>query len=309
MNQNQKLKINPISFLQLKPNSDNNINSICLEIIQKSLLENNFNNKSEVIEDLIDKLDDHFISYKDNDPMRLINDFFRKQNTNTDDTANYYNIIQYNCSNNNYNLMLTNNQINSSPYLQGLSKDKQSSLFNSLASLLAKYYTNSGAIFGDVFFLNINKEYYDILSQLNEPNIEQKQKEHLTTILNNFRISDIYNSVSMFNILEYCASVYYVKIYENTNKKCVYYSREYLNNFIKNKDINIKLDDNNIINITYNGLDLYLKYSEPLPGSHNSVLNMIKTDYTQNTDDKQETFTDYYFVNISDEDIKKCLIK
>jgi hypothetical protein len=125
--------------------------------------------------------------------------------------------------------------------------------------------------------------------------------------LNEYNINQIYSNVSIFNLFEYWASTHYVKIYENTCKKIVYYSREFLNNFLKNitkNDMNII--NNNIIKIKYEQVELYVKKDEPLPGSHNNILNIINREKLDN-ELQNDDVNNYYLSNITELDIKLIL--
>ena len=199
--------------------------------------------------------------------------------------------------------MLVNNQINNPSYLKNLKENEQKKLFNLLGSSITKYYTNSEAIFGDVFFINIDKKYYDTLLNIDTTDCISNKK------LNEYNINQIYSNVSIFNLFEYWASTYYVKIYENTCKQFVFYSREYLNNFLKNiKKNNMNIVNNNIIKIKYELLELYVKYDESLPGSHNNILNMISKEQSDNQS-LSDDVNNYYFSNITELDIKLILEK
>jgi hypothetical protein len=294
---NSNPKNNPINFLQLKPNSDNNIISRSLEIMHKLLSNNSFYSTSDDLEDLIIDIDDHIKCHNLTDPITFINNFFKNQNNNQshnqshNQNEKYYDILSYNCSDNKYNLMLINNQINNPSYLKNLKDTEQKKLFNLLGSSITKYYTNSEAIFGDVFFINIDKKYYDTLLKIDSAE----------------NINQIYSNVSVFNLFEYWASTSYIKIYENTCKKFVYYSREYFNNFLKNiTKNNMNILDNNIIKIKYEQVELYTKYDESLPNSHNYILNMINKE-TLDSESQIEDVNNYYFTNIKEVDIKLIL--
>ena len=304
-----------IQFLQLKPNSDNNIISRSLEIIHKLLSNNSFYPTSDDLEDLIIDFDDHIKYHHISDPIKFVNNFFQNQVPTQDSSQEptqdssqeptqdnkYYDILSYNYSDNKYNLMLVNNQINNPSYLKNLKENEQKKLFNLLGSSITKYYTNSEAIFGDVFFINIDKKYYDTLLKIDSTNYISDKK------LNEYNINQIYSNVSIFNLFEYWASTYYVKIYENTRKQFVFYSREYLNNFLKNiKKNNMNIINNNIIKIKYESIELYVKYDESLPGSHNNILNMISKEQSDNQS-LSDDVNNYYFSNITELDIKLIL--
>jgi len=314
---------NKISFLQLKPNSDKNINSICTETIQKLLSADKFNIRSDEIDDLIIDLDNHFVKHTKDDPIKFINDFFKNQfdsvsnpgsnpgsnsgsNSVSDTESNkqYYDIISYNYFDNKYNLMLVNNQINSS-YVKNLHHSDQQKYFNLLASSLVQYYTNSQAVFGDVFLISIDKKYYDTLLEIG--NIHKIQDDEVKTkILDSLdkklsQIDQIYYSMSLFNYLESFALTTFVKIYEHTTKQYVYYSREYLDNFFKNIP-NKTMLKNKVIKVNYEKIELYLKYDDPLPGSHYYVINMINEESQQN-----DSSNEYNFINITQSDITTLL--
>jgi hypothetical protein len=305
---NSNIKL--FSFLQLKPNSDKNINSILLELILKLLNSNDLQKKSPDVDDILSEINDNFINHTKDNPIKFINNFFKNQledqsknqledqsKNQLEDQLQYYNIMSYNCYEDKYNLMLVNNQINSSSYIKNLNDSERENHFNLLASLLIKYYTNSEAIFGDVFLISIDKNYYDILLEISNINNIQNENQQNTLNKKLNLIKNIYYDISPFNFLESYASITYVKIYEYTTKRFVYYSREYLNNFLKNISSKSFLH-NQIIKINYEKIELYIKYNEPLPGSHYNVLDIISKDNTQYNE-----INEYNIVNITEFDI------
>ena len=303
---------NLISFLQLKPNSNNHFNSICYEIILKLLNNDDLKLTSNDTEDLLSLVENDIIKHTCNEPITFINNFFKKQlnikQSDDKEIGQLYNIMSYNSSNNKYDLLLSNKQFNSSQYITNLQDIDKQTYFNSLGSLLVKYYTNSEAIFGDVFLLSIDKKYYDILLKFGDIGdvCDEKQRKTLYDSLNRDlkQINIIYYDMTTFNYLVSFASISYVKIYEHTSKNFVYYSREYLDNFFPlvgggGKNISTKTFlKNQIIKINYEKIELYIKYDKPLPGSHYSVINMIN-----NSNSSTELQNEFHIVNISHSDI------
>ena len=109
------------------------------------------------------------------------------------------------------------------------------------------------------------------------------------------KITKIYKSMELFDFLESFGLIAFVKIYENTTKHFVYYSREFLNNFLKNGQKKNIINDH-IIQVNHDNVELFLKYEKPLPGSHNLVLEMI-------SEESNDSSNEYYLTNISQSDI------
>jgi hypothetical protein len=329
MNSNTKL----ISFLQLKPNSDKNINSIINETVFKLLSTNDLSISSDKVDYLIIDIEDFFIKNKNTDPIKYVNDFFKQSiPSSSDDMTINYDIISFDKTNTDsnqskYHLMLINNKLNASTFVKNLSEDEQKKQFNLLASTLVSSYTNSLAIFGDVFLISINSEYYDLLLKIDE--IEKKLSEieksdeieksaktdelsgtdKLKAIISleldkkNQKLcsfKNIYYDYNLINYLESVGSVSYVKIYEKLSNKAVYYSRSDLQNFVSStKHQAINSDKAYFIRIDHEQKEIYIKYDVPLPSSHHSVISMIDNQINSNTNQ----FNSFYFVDLTKSDI------
>jgi len=156
--------------------------------------------------------------------------------------------------------------------------------FNLIASGLSQYYNNSIAIFGDVFLININSSYFDTLEKINTDNSESKLLTY-DSIYYNYKLIDLFNSI---------ANIYYVNIYVQPLNKTMIYSRGILNNHIQNNKPTSII--NNIIQINYLDMKLFIKITDILPNSHNYVMLMI-----------QHESNNYYLTNILNNDIELLL--
>ena len=126
-------------FIQIKPNSDKNIDSIISETIHKSLIQNNLNMSNDSIVDLIEISENYIIELFDEDPVKYINSYFANINK-IDKEIQFYEILTINKTDNKYNLLLINNVLNSA---NNLSDDVRKNNFNLIASGLSQYYNNS----------------------------------------------------------------------------------------------------------------------------------------------------------------------
>ena len=316
-----------IQFIEIKPNNDKNINNSLLESINK-LLNSSINNTSigiwnESIDDIYLDHNDSIIEHNRQDPINYINNIFKQyQNTdNTDDNIQYYDIISFDSSteeNNVLNIMLINKTINSTSYISSVDELYRKKNFNLFASTLSKYSTNSSAIFGSAFILSINWSYYDVLDKIDKIKEEQEKKANdncnrsiteltelteLTKQLNEF--TEIYYNFMPRHLIESFCNVCFVKIYAQTNdatKKNTYiYSRDLLENFANNtKQIDI-IKNNSIIKLSHENTIIYVKYTIPLPNSHYSIINMINNNETTKPYDNSKT--NLYFINLTNSDI------
>lgn len=269
---------NDITFIQIKPNSDKIINSKLIDSTQKLLNNNQLNAWNNDVEDLLDDITNYVKVIKTDSPIKYIVDFFKDQVTELNNLNQYYDIIPFDVclKDNKYSIMLTNTIINTPSYIQKLSEDNQKKFFNLTASNLTKFYSNSKAIFGDVFIIKISKTYYDMF---------------LKGVNNT---GDIYYDFKPFNLIESIASVYYVKIYSSQTNSLINYSREILDGFIRNQKYNIILS--NILEIQHQDMKLYIKFSDCLPDSCNYIMSMVG---------KQSNYMDFYLVNLDDDDMIK----
>lgn len=271
-----------INFLQIKPNSNNELNSIIIETSRKLLNSNNLTYWNNDVKDIIDELDDVIKIHINDDPISFINQYFKK--INNIDVQQQYDIIPFNISNtlDRYHIMLVNNIINVPSYIQKLSVQEQKNNFNLLASSLLKFHSNSIAVFGDVFIIGISKEYYDKL--IKDVKIE------------NVDINNIYFSFKHFDLIEIFANIYFVKIYAKPINTIIFYSRDILNSYIK--DHKHKNIITNIIELQHNDMKLYIKICDALPESHNCIMTLV------NKQEENEQYNNFYIINLSHDDIE-----
>jgi hypothetical protein len=269
-------------FIQIKTNSDKNIDSILSESILKVLNSNNFKLTNDSTLDLIDLIEDYIIELSEEDPIHYINSYFASINK-SNDPKQYYDILAIDRSNNKYHLLLVNNYLNIPCMIEQLSDTDRLNKFNLIASSLSQYYNNSIALFGDAFIVSIDSSYYDILEKDGEE--KDKQISSYKTIYYSFKYIDLFRSI---------ADIYYINIYVQPLNQTVVYSRGILNNYIQSIKPNQITD--NIIQIDHNNLKLYIKIMDILPNSHNHILLKINNESNN-----------YYLTNILSNDIEILL--
>ena len=270
--------MNNIEFLEIKSNNNNNIINYLIETINKALTNNNLNQK--IIDDIEFELQDIIIKHNIQDPITYINDFYKKNYSDIDFTHNdnFYDFISYDYYNDKINLLFVDKLLNSTDYINKLDNEHHKLYFNLLGSVMNKYNNNSNAIFGHIFILSIDKQFY-----------EQIYKENNYEFTNN-----IYYSFNIFNFVKSIVNIFFVKIYvkknyiDNNDNNIYYYSREILNNYIKNTNKEILQDK--YIKCPHEDLYLYIKYEDPILNSQFYILNSIDN-------------SNYYLISLNNEDI------
>jgi len=266
-----------IKFLQIKPNSDNNISNLLKEKCHKIASTDNFDDISDLKDDVIELFDDIIINHSNNDPILMINSFFASINGRDISEQNYDTLI-FNKTNNKYNIILVNTLYNSTK--NNLSDTERTEQFNLLASILIQSTTNNNVIFGDAFIININCSFYDSL--LNQ----KTDNENYVNIYYNYTINDLINSYT---------DVLYVRIFvksiNGSNNNFIIYNREILDKFLQTSEI-IQVG-NDIIKITHNDKYLFIKTTDFLPNSHNSIMTMINDEVNNNN---------FYLTNLLNDD-------
>jgi hypothetical protein len=291
-----------IKFIQIKPNSNNDINNIFNETTLKLATNDELNMWNPIVEDIIDDINDYICQINNDDPISYINNYFKSQQApdelvlNDQSNSNYYEIFSYdtNLTNQQYLIMLIDRSLNSSTHIKNLSESEKKSKFNLTASTLIKYYSNSKAIFGDVFIIGITKDYLDLLNniiELKEKNLNITEEELKLDLFK--KIYWDFNYIDLFNS---SVSVNYVKIFISQSNAHIYYQRNILDNFIKNSKYEI-IKSSNIITCVHDDLQLYMKFTDQLPNSHYNIINMVN--YQTNKDD-----INLYLVNITKTDIE-----
>ena len=289
------------------------------------LLNTSINDKS--ISKWNDSIDDIYLDHNDAvyehnkpDPINYINNFFKQhQNsdkTEIDDNIQFYDIISFDLNENNkLNIMLINKTINSSSYISSIDDKFRQNNFNLLGSTLGKYFTNSVAIFGSVFILSINLQYYTLLDQIDK--IKEEQEKNTTDYNDNIEINtlvekytkqlneftEIYYNFTPKQLIESFCNVCFVKIYAETkNSKNIFiYARDLIENFANNsKQINF-IKSNSIAKLLYEDTIIYVKYTTPLPNSHYAILNMLNNNESTKTCENSKN--NLYFTNLMDSDI------
>jgi hypothetical protein len=273
--------MNNLTFIQIKPKFNDSIISRLNDITYKSLNNNSMNTWNLDIIDFLADINDNIKILHSDDPINYINLIFKSQTdtliTPNDNIVQYYNTHIIDCDNNQYTIMLTNNIINTSTYLQKISNIERQDQYNLLASLLTKFCLNSLAIFGDVYIIKIDQSCYD--------NLNNTKQIQFT--------DDLYADFNTLDIIKTYANIYYVKIYAKPFNKPVYYQREILDNFILNNKFISLLP--NIIEAHHQNIIMYIKYIDPLPDSYQSIMatNEISNDQINNM----------YFINLNHNDI------
>lgn len=266
-----------IKFVQIKPNSDNNVCNLLKENCHKIASTNNFDDISDLKDDVFELFDDIIIKHTNNDPILMINSFFASINGRDISEQNYDTLI-FNKNDNKYNIILVNTLYNSTT--NNLSDTERTEQFNLLASLLIQSSSNNNVIFGDAFIININCSFYDSLLN-KKANIED-----YVNIYYNYTIDNLVNSYT---------DVLYVRIFvksiTGSNNNFIIYNREILDKFLQTSEV-IQVG-NNIIKLTNNDKYLFIKTTDFLPNSHNSIMTMIKDDVNNNN---------YYLTNLLNDD-------
>jgi hypothetical protein len=305
-----------IEFIHIKPNSDKNINNGLLELLNKKLIEKISNVSSswwnDTINDIYIDYNESFIECKSNDPVQFINNFFKSIDRSIDRSINvesidksidFYDIISYDSDGEKLYLMLVDKNKNSVGYMEKKNEVDRKKDFNLLASTLSKYHSNSIAIFGDVFLIAINKEYYIKLentsSKIDTQNSDKDYEE-----LNKFLV--IYYNFKFNHLINSFANVNFIKIYsviesENIIKNSFIYSRDVLENIIKNPNIKSSIFDisKSIVKFSYENTNLFIKYTNPLPNSHYAIINEInKSEINISESNKY-----LYYINLFESDI------
>ncbi len=286
-------------FIKIKPNSDKYIDCVLADNMLRLLNMNDFNLPIESNTDMIDLIEDYIVELSMNDPIQFINSYFASINC-SDLSMQYYDILTINKTDDKYNLLLVNNNLNIPSMISEFTDTFREKNFNLIASSLSQYYNNSVAIFGDVFLININKDYYDILENIN--NIKQKDNNNnddindLELVLSKYK--NIYYDYKYYNLFNSMTNIYYVNIYVQPLNKKVIYSRGILNNIIQKYVSSNKLNiiNSNIIQIFYSDMIMFIKIDDILPNSHNHIVLMIG-DISDN----------YYLTNILNNDIEILL--
>jgi hypothetical protein len=261
--------MNSLEFLEIKPNNKKNIIDYLIETINKTLVNDNLN--ENIINDIDFELQDIIIKHESNEPIKFINDFYKKNysdiDLNIDD--HLYDCIPYDYYDDKINLLFVDRLLNSTDYINKL--DQNELFFNLLASVMTKYNNNSNAIFSTVFILSIDKQFYEQIY-----------------INNNYQFTNnIYYSFNIFNFIKSFINLYFIKIYVKNNN-IYYYSREILDNYIKTIDKEIIKDK--YIKCLHNDMYLYIKFTDPILNSHYYIMNNINND-------------NYFLISLNNEDI------
>ena len=286
-------------FIKIKPNSDKYIDCVLFDNILKILNINNFNLPQESTLDMIDLAEDYITEINVDDPIEYINSYYASIN-NSESNTQYYDILTINKTDDKYNLLLVNSYLNIPSMLSELSDSYREINFNLIASSISQYYNNSVAIFGDVFIININSKYFNVLEQIND--LKQKEDHKIDEVSNLELILSKYKTVyydyKYYDLFSSMASIYYIHIYVKPLNKKMIYGRGILNNLIKKQNTDKKLNiiNLNIIQIEYNNMMLFIKIDEILPNSQNHI-NLIVGDTSDN----------YYLTNILNNDIELLL--
>jgi hypothetical protein len=298
------MNLNKISFVKIRPNSDKNIDSVLTKFI---LDMHNSIDPSLYKEDILDLFDDHINICKESDPVSYINNFFSQIN-NTDIRTQNYDILSYDRVGSSYNIMIINNLYNIDSNSVEFDRDKQ---FNLLASTLVKSYYNSKVIFGDVFIMRIDSDSYDqllLLSELNETN--KTTPINKTTLINktNIKYDILYKSFTLDDLIMSYYNVLYVKIYSKNSNNIFVYDRTLIDNLLKQDYLKYEINKN-IIGLNINGDIIYCKLTKSLPNSHNHIIEMIKNQNNNKSDnlDQITNLTDNYLDNMTTDDIIKYI--
>lgn len=276
-----------ISFVKIKTNSDKDFCTNISEKIIKFLQTDKLYSYDDDVQDLIEDFDNIITIHKSNDPVTVINNHFRNKEESKDDVNNYTVTPYYTYNSDQIYLLLTNSLSNSSGYMEKKETEMKKE-FNLIASDLTKYYSNNSVIFGDVFIISMNKEYFTILDKAMET-------DKYNDIIKNFS-KQIYYNVDLFNFIESYANVHYIKIYVETTKNITVYSRDILEKYIKSSEYKYEKIKNNLIKCKHDNLVLYIKYMD-------SPINSYYYNIDKAFGNNSSSLDNLYFTNITNSDI------
>lgn len=276
-----------ISFVKIKTNSDKDFCTNISEKIIKFLQTDKLYSYDDDVQELIEDFDNIITIHKSNDPVTVINNHFRNKEESKDDVNNYTVTPYYTYNSDQIYLLLTNSLSNSSGYMEKKETEMKKE-FNLIASDLTKYYSNNSVIFGDVFIISMNKEYFTILDKAMET-------DKYNDIIKNFS-KQIYYNVDLFNFIESYANVHYIKIYVETTKNITVYSRDILEKYIKSSEYKYEKIKNNLIKCKHDNLVLYIKYMD-------SPINSYYYNIDKAFGNNSSSLDNLYFTNITNSDI------
>lgn len=283
------------TFVKIKTNSNKDFCANICEKIIKYLQTDKFYSHDDDVQDLIEDFDDIITINKSNDPATFINKHFKNEDNKESDSNNNYTVTPYYTHNSDQIfLLLTNSLLNSSGYMEKKTESEQKKEFNLIASDLTKYYSNNVAIFGDVFIISMNREYFTILDKAMD-------SDKYDDIINKFN-KQIYYSIDLFNFIESYANVHYVKIYVKPTNNIIVYSRDILEKYIKSSQYQHEKIKNNLIKCSHEKLVLYIKYTEsPINSCYYNIDKALVT----NPDiyNNSSGLDNLYFTNITNSDI------
>jgi hypothetical protein len=299
-----------ISFLHIKPVSDKNIIQLIDDTVFKLSNSNSLNYSNDAVEDLLIDLEDCIMVKTAINHIEWINNYFKGKyesviSDQTQTQTQYYDIMSFDSDNekNIYYLLITDRIINSSGFMEKKTATEQKNSFNLIGSTLSKYYSNNGVIFGDVFLTAIDKNYYDILleiDQLNEKNMDTTVFEKQLS-----QINKLYIPTKPFDFVKSFANVHYLKIFTMPDKKVHIYKREIIDSYLKSDTTTYsRLDSkSSILKLNFENMHIYTKYTDVLPNSHSTILNIINTQ----SDSTTSVSNNFYLTNLSDDDINKII--
>jgi hypothetical protein len=278
-----------ITFVKIKTNSNKDFsNNICEKII-KFLQTDTFYSYNDDVQELIEDFDDIITINKSNDPVTFINKHFKNTEENKDENSNNYIVTPYYTHNSDQIfLLLTNSLLNSSGYMEKKTKSEQQNEFNLIASDLTKYYSNNVAIFGDVFIISMNKEYFTLLDK-------DMNSDKYDDIIKKFN-KQIYYNIDLFNFIESYANVHYIKIYVKPTNNITVYSRDILEKYIKSPENLHEKINNNLIKCLHEKMVLYIKYTE-------APINSYYYNIDKALGSNSSSLNNLYFTNITKSDI------
>ena len=157
-----------MDLFQLNVNNNKELNSFLLENIHKLATPSEYENYYSIKNDIKQELKNNSVLQinKVDDSFKFIINYF--ENLNNDILNQKYIMLPYDIQDNLYHIMIIDIRYNNNEYINSIPIEELNKKLNSIASILVKYYNNSNAIFGDVFIISMDKDYYN-----NENNIKK----------------------------------------------------------------------------------------------------------------------------------------
>lgn len=283
-----------INFIQILVNNEKSIDDYIVENTKKLLESDDIDNSYKISNELLNTINDYniIIEHKLEDPIMYIENFFFEKNKCIDNNYQCYKILSYDFVIDNKNIlyiMFINLNYNNTIAIANMTDDDIKNNINLLGSNLVKNYNNSLSIFGDIFIIGVDKEYY-----LEYNSVDNNSNNKLVK-----KYDNIYYNFTLRNLIDSFMNINYVKIFIKPQNNIYVYKREIIESYIIENNYEI-IKEYNIIKCKHNDIYLYIKFVDTLIDSYNYIINMTNKDIKHNN---------FYFISISKNDINYLLSK